>query len=32
MREYTNMLVEFSGLSNIEMQINEKLWRPIDIQ
>jgi GDP-4-dehydro-6-deoxy-D-mannose reductase len=32
MREYTNMLIEFSGLKNIEMEINEKLWRPIDIQ
>ena len=32
MREYTNMLIEFSKLDNIEMQINEKLWRPIDIQ
>lgn len=32
MREYTNMLVEFSGLSDIEQNIDEKLWRPIDIQ
>jgi GDP-4-dehydro-6-deoxy-D-mannose reductase len=32
MFEYTNMLIEFSGLDNIEMQINDKLWRPIDIQ
>lgn len=32
MREYTNMLIEFSGLDNIEMEINDKLWRPIDIQ
>lgn len=32
MREYTNMLIEFSGLENIEMVINDKLWRPIDIQ
>jgi GDP-4-dehydro-6-deoxy-D-mannose reductase len=32
MREYTNMLIEFSGLENIELNINEKLWRPIDIQ
>ena len=32
MREYTNMLIEFSELSNVEMVINEKLWRPIDIQ
>ena len=26
------MLIEFSGLENIELNINEKLWRPIDIQ
>ena len=32
MREYTNMLIEFSGLNGIEMNIDEKLWRPIDIQ
>ena len=32
MREYTNMLIEFSGLSDIKMNIDEKLWRPIDIQ
>lgn len=32
MREYTNMLIQFSGLDNIEMNIDEKLWRPIDIQ
>ncbi len=32
MREYTNMLIEFSGLENIEMKINQSLWRPIDIQ
>jgi GDP-4-dehydro-6-deoxy-D-mannose reductase len=32
MREYTNMLIKFSGLTDIEMNINEKLWRPIDIQ
>jgi GDP-4-dehydro-6-deoxy-D-mannose reductase len=32
MREYTNMLIEFSGLENVEMHIDEKLWRPIDIQ
>ena len=31
MREYTNMLIKFSGLSDIEMKINENLWRPIDI-
>ena len=32
MREYTNMLIEFSGLKNVDMEINENLWRPIDIQ
>ena len=32
MREYTNLLVEFSGLSDVERVIDEKLWRPIDIQ
>ena len=32
MREYTNMLIKFSELTDIEMNINEKLWRPIDIQ
>jgi GDP-4-dehydro-6-deoxy-D-mannose reductase len=34
MREYTNMLIEFSGIGidNIEMNIDDKLWRPIDIQ
>jgi GDP-D-mannose dehydratase len=32
MREYTNMLVKHSGLNNVKMEIDEKLWRPIDIQ
>jgi nucleoside-diphosphate-sugar epimerase len=32
MREYTNMLIDFSGLKNVEMVINNNLWRPIDIQ
>uniref|UniRef100_A0A6C0B3F7 NAD(P)-binding domain-containing protein n=1 Tax=viral metagenome TaxID=1070528 RepID=A0A6C0B3F7_9ZZZZ len=32
MRNYTNMLLEFSGLTDVKMQIDEKLWRPIDIQ
>jgi GDP-4-dehydro-6-deoxy-D-mannose reductase len=32
MREYTNMLIEFSGLDDITMEINQNLWRPIDIQ
>ena len=31
MKEYTNMLIKFSGLSDIEMVINENLWRPVDI-
>lgn len=31
MREYTNMLIEFSGLDDIQMEINCNLWRPIDI-
>lgn len=32
MREYTNMLLEFSKLGDVEMVINSKMWRPIDIQ
>jgi GDP-4-dehydro-6-deoxy-D-mannose reductase len=32
MREYTNMLIEFSGLYDVEQIIDDKLWRPIDIQ
>ena len=32
MRAYTNMLIEQSGLTDIEMKINVNLWRPIDIQ
>jgi len=32
MRFYTDLLLELSGLSNVELQIDEKLWRPIDIQ
>lgn len=32
MREYTNMLLEFSKLDNVEMVINSNMWRPIDIQ
>ena len=32
MREYTNMLLEFSKLDNVEMVINTNMWRPIDIQ
>jgi GDP-4-dehydro-6-deoxy-D-mannose reductase len=32
MKEYTNMLLEFSKLDNVEMVINNNMWRPIDIQ
>jgi GDP-4-dehydro-6-deoxy-D-mannose reductase len=32
MREYTNMLIESSGLTGIDQVIDDKLWRPIDIQ
>jgi GDP-4-dehydro-6-deoxy-D-mannose reductase len=32
MREYTNMLIKHSSLTNVNMEIDEKLWRPIDIQ
>lgn len=32
MREYTNMLIKFSGLEDVKMEINKNLWRPIDIQ
>tara|TARA_B100000035_G_C20958566_1_gene535398 strand:+ start:197 stop:1183 length:987 start_codon:yes stop_codon:yes gene_type:complete len=32
MREYTNMLIDFSKLTDIKMEISEKLWRPVDIQ
>jgi GDP-4-dehydro-6-deoxy-D-mannose reductase len=32
MREYTNMLIETSGLTGIDQVIDDKLWRPIDIQ
>jgi GDP-4-dehydro-6-deoxy-D-mannose reductase len=32
MREYTNMLIKHSGITNIRMEIDEKLWRPVDIQ
>ena len=31
MREYTNMLIKFSGLTDVIMQISDKLWRPVDI-
>lgn len=32
MREYTEMLIHHSKLENIEMSIEPKFWRPIDIQ
>lgn len=32
MREYTNMLLKFSNLENVEMEINQNFWRPVDIQ
>ena len=32
MRVYTNLLLKFSKLEDVKMEINKKLWRPIDIQ
>jgi GDP-4-dehydro-6-deoxy-D-mannose reductase len=32
MRDYTTLLIGFSGIKDITMIINDKLWRPIDIQ
>lgn len=32
MLDYTNMLIDYSGLKEIKMEIDPKLWRPIDIQ
>jgi GDP-4-dehydro-6-deoxy-D-mannose reductase len=32
MRDYTMMLIGFSGIKDVTMSINDKLWRPIDIQ
>ena len=32
MRYYTDKLLELSGLTNVEQRIDQKLWRPIDIQ
>lgn len=32
MRKYTEMLLKNSNLKNVEMKINQNLWRPIDIQ
>lgn len=32
MREYTDMLIKFSKLDDVKMEISDKLWRPIDIQ
>jgi len=31
MRYYTEKLIELSKINNIKMEIDEKLWRPIDI-
>lgn len=32
MRVYTDLLIKFSKLEDVKREINEKLWRPIDIQ
>lgn len=32
MREYTRMLLEHSGVDGVTMEIDQALWRPIDIQ
>jgi len=32
MRYYTDKLLELSGLTDVEQRIDQKLWRPIDIQ
>ncbi len=32
MRHYTNTLIKLSGLTDVEQDIDPKLWRPIDIQ
>lgn len=32
MKEYTNMLLKFSKLTDVKMEINKNLWRPVDIQ
>lgn len=32
MRYYTEKLIELSNIKDIQMEIDEKLWRPIDIQ
>ncbi len=32
MRFYTETLIKLSGLSDITLEIDEKLWRPIDIE
>lgn len=32
MKCYTEMLINYSGLKDVKLVINEKLWRPIDIQ
>lgn len=32
MRYYTETLLKLSGLEDVQMEIDDKLWRPIDIQ
>ena len=32
MKVYTDLLLKFSKLKDVKMEINQKLWRPIDIQ
>ena len=32
MRYYTDKLLELSGITDVEQRIDQKLWRPIDIQ
>jgi len=32
MRYYTDKLLELAGLTDVEQRIDQKLWRPIDIQ
>ena len=32
MRYYTETLLKHSGLTDVKMEISQKLWRPIDIQ
>ena len=32
MRYYTDTLLQWSGLSDVTLEVDQKLWRPIDIQ